>query len=151
MNSASSPDQEYALPQGVDVAYERRRVALANNRTRRLDLPSTLTVKQWLATVAHFDGRCAYCGGDFRVLDHFVPVSQGGGTAYSNVVPACFMCNQHRSMHVTTRTCRCKRQETIYALVAAYLARVFGVPVESIDWGKASSADDADSEPDSGE
>lgn len=63
-------------------------------RARRLDLPATLTPREWLDTLEYFGWRCAYClRSDFACLDHYVPVVQGGGTTQANCVPACMSCN----------------------------------------------------------
>jgi hypothetical protein len=53
----------------------------------------TLTTKQWQFTLKHFNFRCAYCSGPYQVLEHVVPVELGGGTTYTNCVPACNSCN----------------------------------------------------------
>lgn len=68
---------------------------LANNlyRAQRLSLPATLTLEQWLATLDHFGWKCAYCDGPYQALDHFMPVSEGGGTTVDNCVPICIDCN----------------------------------------------------------
>jgi 5-methylcytosine-specific restriction endonuclease McrA len=57
-----------------------------------------LTRPQWLAIVASFRGRCAYCG---RIpakvtLDHVLPLARGGEHTARNVVPACRRCNQRK-------------------------------------------------------
>lgn len=63
-------------------------------RARRLNLPATLTPREWLDTLEYFDWRCAYCGrADFAAMDHFIPVTKGGGTTRNNCVPSCVSCN----------------------------------------------------------
>jgi 5-methylcytosine-specific restriction endonuclease McrA len=63
-------------------------------RANRLNLPATLTVREWLDTLEYFGWRCAYCRrADFAAMDHFIPVTQGGGTTHANCVPACVSCN----------------------------------------------------------
>jgi hypothetical protein len=63
-------------------------------RARRLNLPATLTLREWLDTLEYFGWRCAYCRrADFACMDHFMPVAQGGGTTQANCVPACVSCN----------------------------------------------------------
>lgn len=69
-------------------------VDINNYRTRKAGLPSTLTQAQWEATMKYFNRRCAYCQkSQYVELEHFVPVRRGGGTTYSNCVPACGSCN----------------------------------------------------------
>jgi len=47
------------------------------------------------------NGHCAYCG--FRIqpnqmaVDHVKPVSRGGATVDSNLIPACRSCNHRKS------------------------------------------------------
>jgi hypothetical protein len=63
-------------------------------RARKLNLPATLTPREWLDTLEYFDWRCAYCGrADFAAMDHYIPVVKGGGTTRNNCVPACVSCN----------------------------------------------------------
>lgn len=38
-------------------------------------------------------GRCQYCGGEGRTLDHLVPVSKGGPSVRLNLLTACEPCN----------------------------------------------------------
>ncbi len=38
--------------------------------------------------------RCCYCGGDFEVIDHLVPVAAGGHHTVENVAPSCSPCNR---------------------------------------------------------
>jgi 5-methylcytosine-specific restriction endonuclease McrA len=55
--------------------------------------PATLTCAEWVNILNHFEGKCAYCGKNGDNLEHFIPLSQGGGTTYNNCVPACQSCN----------------------------------------------------------
>ncbi len=45
-------------------------------------------------------GRCHYCRGSFQsadlTMDHVVPLSRGGLTVKSNVVPSCKDCNSRK-------------------------------------------------------
>jgi 5-methylcytosine-specific restriction endonuclease McrA len=61
---------------------------------RKYGLSATLTLEEWLATLAHFHWKCAYCQhAPYTVLEHFEPVIAGGGTTRYNCVPACDVCN----------------------------------------------------------
>lgn len=42
---------------------------------------------------ARYGDACAYCGGPFEELDHYVPVSKGGSHTLDNVRPSCTKCN----------------------------------------------------------
>ncbi|KQY02933.1 hypothetical protein ASD37_25635 [Mycobacterium sp. Root135] len=39
---------------------------------------------------------CFYCGGEFEVVDHRIPVAAGGHHIVHNVVPSCSACNQRK-------------------------------------------------------
>jgi 5-methylcytosine-specific restriction endonuclease McrA len=68
-----------------------------NTRARKLGLPANLNYKQWNETLVHFDQRCAYCGGDYELIEHFTPLTLGGETSARNCVPACGRCNSAKS------------------------------------------------------
>lgn len=59
-------------------------------------LPS-LSLDEWAAIVQGYQKRCAYCGGPYEVIDHVLPLREGGVTWRGNVVPACFVCANARS------------------------------------------------------
>jgi hypothetical protein len=52
-----------------------------------------LTLDQWKTTLEHFCYSCAYCGGIYEIIEHYIPSSRRGGTTVSNCVPACLCCN----------------------------------------------------------
>lgn len=72
---------------------EQTRVSKQRTRASNAGLPAALTLVEWLQALIDFGGRCAYCSGPFDDLEHFIPVSQGGGTTAQNCVPACKVCN----------------------------------------------------------
>lgn len=82
---------------------ENKRVTYHLKRAETLALPATLTLNQWLTTLKHFDWQCAYCQqSPYQVFEHFTPLFHGGGTTYSNCVPACYKCNVRKSdLHPT--------------------------------------------------
>lgn len=72
-------------------------VSMHLGRARKANTPATLTVKQWSQIVSYFNGKCAYCQSrPFQVLEHFLPISSGGGTTEDNCVPACQQCNSKK-------------------------------------------------------
>lgn len=76
----------------VDELPERR---IRSNLRRA---PGDLTDAEWRDILTEFGGACAYCqsrGLDLE-LEHVIPVSQGGLTTASNVVPACGSCNSSK-------------------------------------------------------
>lgn len=68
-------------------------VKIQNMRAKKLDLPATLTVWQWREAIRYFNGKCAYGDHAYEVLEHYLPVTKGGGTIVGNCVPACNACN----------------------------------------------------------
>jgi 5-methylcytosine-specific restriction endonuclease McrA len=63
---------------------------------------ATLKLNEWLATLQHFGGYCAYCQKQpYQVLEHFIPINpgkqNGGGTTVDNCVPACESCNKKKN------------------------------------------------------
>ena len=71
-------------------------ISATKHRTGEVD---TYTVKDWRAALIHFKGCCAYCGEKPRrfTKDHIHPVSKGGTTVRSNIVPACSSCNYSKN------------------------------------------------------
>jgi len=66
-------------------------------RAEQAKLPATLTMKQWLFTLKYFRGCCAYCNNrPGIVLEHFIPLTSGGGTTIGNCVPSCYSCNSKK-------------------------------------------------------
>jgi len=66
------------------------------HRAKMARVPATLTLGEWVETLKRFDHHCAYCEGPFEVLEHIIPISQGGGTTAENCVPACRACNSKK-------------------------------------------------------
>lgn len=69
-----------------------------NNTKHRTGEDQTLSVDDWKDAMIYFRGTCAYCGKEqSRKLkltkEHVVPVSCGGATVKSNIIPACTSCN----------------------------------------------------------
>lgn len=64
------------------------------NSAKRLGLPATLTLPEWMETLSYFEWKCAYCRkAPYAVLEHVQPIIAGGGTTAFNCVPACARCN----------------------------------------------------------
>jgi 5-methylcytosine-specific restriction endonuclease McrA len=70
-------------------------------RAKQAGLLATLSLTEWLSTVAHFQYLCAYCRVQkYEALDHFIPLNLGGGTTKENCIPACEACNRKKNhMH----------------------------------------------------
>lgn len=68
---------------------------------RRGEDVSSFTHQEWKECLLFFGGECAYCGctprkGQRLTRDRLDPVSAGGLTAQSNIVPACSSCNSSK-------------------------------------------------------
>lgn len=70
-------------------------VAAQMLRAKERGLEATLTEKDWFGLCVRFHWRCAYCGAQTRkpVIEHVIPICQGGGTTPYNCVPSCRTCN----------------------------------------------------------
>ena len=80
---------------------EVRKASDSRRRSARLAGGPSYSVSEWLALVARYDGRCAYCGepGPLQA-DHRVPLARGGTNSIENILPACGSCNTRK--HVMT-------------------------------------------------
>lgn len=85
-------NRRYAkTPKGIAASKS----AQARYHARKGELPSDLTAAQWLAALEYFNGRCAVCGRPLNGLfhkaaqDHWIPITKGGGTTVSNIIPLC--------------------------------------------------------------
>ena len=72
---------------------EYQRVVEQNERAQAAGLSATLSLKEWLTILEYFSWTCAYCGGDFDSIEHYLPISRGGETSAKNCLPACHICN----------------------------------------------------------
>lgn len=67
--------------------------------TREKNKAKELRRSQWWKR-KRASGRCHYCADSFRpqelTMDHVVPLSRGGLTTKSNVVPCCKNCNSQK-------------------------------------------------------
>lgn len=66
----------------------------ARREARKRHLISDFTTEQWRRALAYFSYKCAYCNqplklGQTMAQDHFIPLSNGGGTTTTNIIPAC--------------------------------------------------------------
>lgn len=71
-----------------NLFYVKKRMAI------KINLPATLSGKQWQKIKNDFNNKCAYCGEElFLEQEHFIPVSKGGEYTHNNIIPACRRCN----------------------------------------------------------
>lgn len=75
-------------------AQEEQRVKAQNYIARSHGLPATLTLGEWINTLNSYQYMCAYCQDKpYKVLEHFIPIAEGGGTTKENCLPSCHACN----------------------------------------------------------
>lgn len=84
---------EYRKTHPEWVAEVKRR-----RRTRKYNLPATLTMNEWDQILEQYNHSCAYCGVSNVPLirEHNIPVTKGGGYTAENIVPACVSCNARK-------------------------------------------------------
>jgi 5-methylcytosine-specific restriction endonuclease McrA len=103
-NNLELPGDEWWTPEQlwelVHSQVEQRVLYRHLKRARNLKLPATLTMNQWYETLLYFHGFCAYClRNAYGVLEHFIPLSSGGGTTWNNCIPACQSCNVRKTQY----------------------------------------------------
>ena len=74
---------------------ELMKIRLHNARAVKKLLPATLTIEECLVTLEYFHRKCAYCRGEYEIIEHFIPIALGQkGTTFDNCVPSCKKCNK---------------------------------------------------------
>lgn len=81
--------------------HKKKHSDFIGSQKRRGELSPSLTHQEWKECLIFFGGECAYCGctvrkGQRMTKDHLVPVSAGGNTIQSNIIPACPSCNSSK-------------------------------------------------------
>ncbi|MGH2450824.1 MAG: HNH endonuclease [Candidatus Limnocylindria bacterium] len=105
-----------------EIQTTRRR----NRRALTLGAAGSHTTSEWLALVAAYAGRCAYCGVEGRLqADHALPLSRGGSHFIENIRPACLRCNARK---------RTLTEDEFRARLAAEAAGVRWVREAPIEW-----------------
>jgi hypothetical protein len=83
------------LPADVYSPATSFRVLRARMDAYNRGLPHTLTQEDWSLALAYFEMRCAVCGTAFTgrrvfaTLDHWIPLTKGGGSTATNILPLC--------------------------------------------------------------
>lgn len=80
----------------TNIETEATKVSSHNKRAIKRGKPGNLYAVEWAFILAHHGFRCAYCGGMYESMDHIIPIANGGGTTFTNVLPACHDCNQKK-------------------------------------------------------
>ena len=90
--------QELERQRKLAIHYKREaaRVQTHNERALALGREATLTISQWIDTLNRLDWHCAYCGGPYEELEHWIPINLGGGTTAGNCIPSCESCNRRK-------------------------------------------------------
>lgn len=91
---ARQPQQDVCADCQKEHWKEEQRLKIQLYRARKAGTPATLTLGQWISTLKRYTHHCAYCQiGPYEVLEHYIPLTLGGGTTEENCVPACQSCN----------------------------------------------------------
>lgn len=108
-NYAKNPQKERETSRSYHKAHPE---ISRNKRMRRISrallLPTGFTPDDWDRALGYFNGCCAVCGRQMRdlfsthtaAMDHWIPISKGGGFIPSNIVPLCHGvggCNNRKS------------------------------------------------------
>lgn len=74
-------------------------IKTARYRSKKKNLASTLTEKEWVFAIDYFENKCVYCDKTVKTFhqEHFIPVSSGGEYSRSNILPSCGSCNSSKS------------------------------------------------------
>jgi 5-methylcytosine-specific restriction endonuclease McrA len=92
----SASEHQFFCPNCTAEQLNREKARLQTQlaRAESKGLAATLSLEEWLQTLADFGGLCAYCQErPFEHLEHFIPIDAGGGTSVDNCIPACGKCN----------------------------------------------------------
>ncbi|SRR6266498_1553924 len=82
----------------ADYYREQSLVFIHRARVKKKGLPHDLTLAEWIQTLNDFKWMCAYCLTlPYQELDHFIPISLGGGSTASNCVPSCHNCHTYKT------------------------------------------------------
>lgn len=82
-------------------ATKKKHTDFVGGMKRRGESSIDYTHQEWKEAVIYFGGECCYCGktmrkGERLTKDHLIPISAGGRTVQSNIVPACHSCNSSK-------------------------------------------------------
>lgn len=91
----------YNVRRSENKTKKRHSDFIGGQRRRGEEAPE-LSHQEWKEIMIYFGGECAYCGATPRpnkklTRDHLQPVSKGGRTEPSNIVPACAPCNSSKN------------------------------------------------------
>jgi HNH endonuclease len=75
------------------------------NRADYYGVENSLVIEEWLDILRASEGRCYYChthvGQAALLIEHKIPLIQGGANSADNVVAACRHCNQAKGSYLT--------------------------------------------------
>ncbi len=120
------PYKERALKWGKDNPLKRSLLMAQQNAKRKAKAIKNgwekITLKQWRQILDRCEGKCIYCGKEATSVDHFQPISKGGGHVIGNIVPACMHCNvskwNHKPAEWIERHCEAGKYAEIIAFMS---------------------------------
>ena len=93
-------NREYSIQCSLQWSKNNKEKCCINEerrRSRKLELPATLTEDQWKEIKIYFNNKCSYCGKEkLLVQEHFIALSKGGEYTHKNIIPACKNCNSSK-------------------------------------------------------
>lgn len=76
---------------------EHNRIQAHLSRAKDAGTEASLTDAERRAAREYLHYKCAYCRTHpYEVLEHYLPISLGGGTYHNNCIPACTTCNNRK-------------------------------------------------------
>ena len=76
---------------------EERHNIQQRRRSKKRQLVSTLTIKQWDMIKKYFNNQCAYCGEELPLeQEHFLALTKCGEYTINNIICACKSCNSSK-------------------------------------------------------
>jgi len=79
---------------------------------KRVALKKTTVVEDFTFNdiIEKYGDKCVYCGGNFDHIDHYIPLSKGGGHTLKNVRPSCESCNLTKNNKMPEDFLKMKRE-----------------------------------------
>ena len=65
-------------------------------KAKRRGAEGSHTAAEWRNILELYGEVCIFCGGNYEVKEHLIPISKGGRDDANNVVPACGRCNNFK-------------------------------------------------------
>lgn len=89
-NARTCGEWRKSNPAKFKSIYNKRRLLVSSSG-------DTFDDADWKEILTYFDNCCAFCGSSKNIsVDHFIPISKGGGNGKDNIIPLCRSCNSRK-------------------------------------------------------